>query len=229
MPSTDLTQNKRDITTCLQTSTCTFWVLTVSMSKSHTLVFLNQQSAGSASLQIGLCWSANSAHLILHIGSVKEKGYRLQSSIVLTQIRKNSQSTYIQKLMPAEIWAICMWYLWQMPYVVPMHLNASFSSLSQRGAHFTENFWLHINILEGNSFKSLISAEYTKVSRCPQSQKSRRLRSGDYVLQLTWPLRPIHSSLKVLFRCCLTKYRKWGDAPSCMYHMCCHWGRGTCS
>lgn len=113
--------------------------------------------------------------------------------------------------MLAEIWALCMWFLQQMPYVVPVHFNTTFSSLSHRVSHSIENFWLYLNILIGNSFKSLISAAHTKVFRCTQSQKSRRLRSRDCIFQLTWSLRPICGSLKVLFRCCLTMCSKWGD------------------
>jgi hypothetical protein len=62
--------------------------------------------------------------------------------------------------------------------------------------------------------KSLISAEYTKVFRCPHSQKSRGLRSGDCAGQLTRPPRPIHCSPKAWFS---------------MTHMCCHCWRDTCS
>jgi hypothetical protein len=47
-----------------------------------------------------------------------------------------------------------------------------------------------------NTPKSFIGAEYTKVFRCPHSQKSRGLKSGDHASQLTGPLSPVHCSLK---------------------------------
>jgi hypothetical protein len=76
--------------------------------------------------------------------------------------------------------------------------------------------------------KSLIGAEYTEVFRCPHSQTSRGLRSGDRVGQFTGPPRPSHCSQKAWFRCSLRVRRKWDGAPSRMNHMCCWW-RGTCS
>jgi hypothetical protein len=47
--------------------------------------------------------------------------------------------------------------------------------------------------------------------------------------QLARPPCPIHFSLQVRFRCCLTVWRTWGCAPACLNHMCCHWWRGKCS
>jgi hypothetical protein len=79
-----------------------------------------------------------------------------------------------------------------------------------------------------NTSKSLINAEYTKVFRCLNSQKSRGLRLRDGAGQLTGPPCPIHCPPKVWFRCCLTMWRKWGGVPSCVNHMC-WWWRGTCS
>jgi hypothetical protein len=46
---------------------------------------------------------------------------------------KTSQSTYVQKLMPADIWAMFVWSPQQM-YVVPMHFNTTFISSLQRCA-----------------------------------------------------------------------------------------------
>jgi hypothetical protein len=81
-----------------------------------------------------------------------------------------------------------------------------------------------------NTSKSLNSAEYTNVFRCPHSQKSRGLRSGYHADQLTGSLHPMHFSWSVWFRCCLTVQRKQGDVPSFVNHMCwCCWRRGTCS
>jgi hypothetical protein len=80
-----------------------------------------------------------------------------------------------------------------------------------------------------NTSKSLSGTEYTKVCRCPHSQKSRGLRSGDNAGQLTGRPWFIHCSPKVQFRCCLAVQRKWDGALSCMNHMCCYWWRGTCS
>jgi hypothetical protein len=51
---------------------------------------------------------------------------------------KKSQSTYAQKLIPVEIWAMFVWSLQQMLYVVLMHLNTAFSSSSHRGPHSVE-------------------------------------------------------------------------------------------
>jgi hypothetical protein len=59
-----------------------------------------------------------------------------------------------------------------------------------------------------NTSKSLIDVEYTKDFRCPHSQNSRGLRSGDRAGQLTGPPRPVHCSPKVWFSCCLTMRRK---------------------
>jgi hypothetical protein len=77
---------------------------------------------------------------------------------------------------------------------------------------------------------SLIGAEYTKVFRGSHSQKSR-VFYGQGRVQASWVClqRPIHWSLKVWFRCRLTMQRKLRGAPSCLNHMCCRWGRGTCS
>jgi hypothetical protein len=74
-----------------------------------------------------------------------------------------------------------------------------------------------------NASKSTIGAKYTKVFRCPNSQKSRGLRSGDRAGQSTVPPCPIHISTKIWFTC------KWGGAPSCMNHKFCRWWRGLCS
>jgi hypothetical protein len=94
---------------------------------------------------------------------------------------------------------------------------------------FTRISWQTFSVRCCNTSKSLTGAEYTKVCMCPHSQKSRGLRSGDRAGQLTGPPRPIHCSTKVWLRCSLTMRRKWGGAPSCMYHMCCRWWTGTCS
>jgi hypothetical protein len=146
---------------------------------------------------------------------------------------KNFQSAYVQKPLPAEICMI-MWSLQQMPYVVSMHVNTTCSSWLHRDPHSVKNSWFHSDLLTGilyscNTSKSLISTEYTSLCVCPHSQKSRGLRSGVHTGQLTGPPYPIHCSPKVWFRCCLTMQRKWGGAPSCMNHMCCHWWMGTCS
>jgi hypothetical protein len=66
----------------------------------------------------------------------------------------------------------------------------------------------HSLLVAVTPLKSSIGAEYNKIFRCPQSQKSRGLRSGDRAGQLTGSPRPIRCSPKVLFRCCLTMRRK---------------------
>jgi hypothetical protein len=63
---------------------------------------------------------------------------------------------------------------------------------------------------------SLISAEYTKVFRCPYSQNSRGLKPKYRLGQLTGYLLPIHCSSKVWFSCCLTVRRKSGGVASCI-------------
>jgi hypothetical protein len=62
--------------------------------------------------------------------------------------------------------------------------------------------WYH-TLHEICTSKSLIGAEYTKVIKCPHSQKSRGLRSGDHAGQLAGPPYPIHCLPKVWFRCYL--------------------------
>jgi hypothetical protein len=79
-----------------------------------------------------------------------------------------------------------------------------------------------------NTSKSLIGAEFTNAFRCPHSQKSRGLRSGDRAGQLAGLPHRIEWSPEVWFRCCLTLRIKWGGAQSCM-NMCCRWWRATCS
>jgi hypothetical protein len=93
---------------------------------------------------------------------------------------------------------------------------------------FTRISWQPFSTRCCHTSKSLIGAEYTKVFRCPRSQKSRGLRSGDRAGQLTGPPRPLQCSPTVWIRCRLTVPRKWGGAPSSMDHTCCWW-RGTCS
>jgi hypothetical protein len=58
-----------------------------------------------------------------------------------------------------------------------------------------------------NTFQSLNGAECTKVFRCPHNKKSKGLRLGDREGKLTGLPCPIHCSLKVWFRCCLTLRR----------------------
>jgi hypothetical protein len=60
-----------------------------------------------------------------------------------------------------------------------------------------------------NSYMSLIGDEYSTVSKCPHRQNSRWLRSGDRARQLTGPQRPVHSSPKAWFVCCLPIRRIW--------------------
>jgi hypothetical protein len=144
------------------------------------------------------------------------------------------QSAYVQKPMPAVMRAMFVWPLQQMLCVVPMHFNTTFSSVSQRCAlskipGFTRICWQAFSTLCCNTSRSLVGAEYTKALRCPHSQKSRVLGSGDHAGQFTGPPCPIHCSPKVCFRCCLTVRRKWGGAPSCMNHMCFRRWRGKCS
>jgi hypothetical protein len=150
------------------------------------------------------------------------------------QISKKVQSIYVQKSVPAEIWAMSVWYLKQIHSESPMHFDRTFSPSSYKGAHSVENSflqWIYGYAFSSccNTSKSLIGAECTNAFSCPHSQKSRGLSSGDHVGQLDWPPRPDHCSPKIWFRCRVSLRRKWGDAPSCMNHMCCLWWRGTCS
>jgi hypothetical protein len=103
----------------------------------------------------------------------------------------------------------------------------NFSSSSHLGVHHVRNTWFYSNLMTGILYsstiiKSLISIEYNKVFRCPRSQKPRGLKSGDHAGQLTEP-----PHLNHWFACCLTVWRKWGCAPSCMNHTC--WRGNTCS
>jgi hypothetical protein len=86
---------------------------------------------------------------------------------------------------------------------------------------FSTQFW--------NTSKSLIGAEYIKVFRCPHSQKSRKLISGNHAGHFTGPRRPVHCPPEVWFRCCLTMRRRWDGAPACTNHVYCRLWRGTCS
>jgi hypothetical protein len=124
--------------------------------------------------------------------------------------KKKSQSTYVQKPVPAEIWAMFAWSLQQMLYMRFPCISTQLSALRRTEVRtllkipgFTRISWLFALI---RTFKSLISAEYTKVSRCSRSQKSRGLRWGDRSGQLTRPPRPIHCLPKVWFRCW-----QWGE------------------
>jgi hypothetical protein len=112
-----------------------------------------------------------------------------------------------------------IWSLQQMLYVVSMHFNTTFISCLPKILGFNRISWQVFSTRCCSTSKSLISAEYTKVFRCPHSQKSKGLLSGDCAGQMTEPLCPIHCSLKVWFRCCLTVQRKWDGAPSCMNYM----------
>jgi hypothetical protein len=137
--------------------------------------------------------------------------------------KKNSQSTYVQKPIPAEIWAMFVRSLQQTLYVVPMHLKKKrvFNSSSHRGGNlskipgFTRISWYAFSTRCCNTSKSLIDVEYTSIYVSPQP-KVQRIMSDDRVSQTTWPPRPIHCSPKVWFRCCLTMRRKLLGAPSCL-------------
>jgi hypothetical protein len=52
---------------------------------------------------------------------------------------------------------------------------------------FTRISWQAFSARCCNTSKTLIGAEYTKVCRCPHSQRSRRLRSGDRAGHLSGP------------------------------------------
>jgi hypothetical protein len=90
---------------------------------------------------------------------------------------------------------------------------------------FTQISWQAFSVHCCNTSKSLIGTEYTKVIRYPHSQKSRGLKSGDYAGQFIGPYLLFTESLIQV----LSVLRKWGGAPSCMNHMCCHWWRDTYS
>jgi hypothetical protein len=113
------------------------------------------------------------------------------------------------------------------------HFNTSFSPLSYRGAHSVEDSWFTwvswqaLSSHYCNNYKNLIGAEYTKAFRCPHSQKSIGLWSGDHAGQLTRPLCSVHCSPKVW--CYLTLWGKWSGVPSYMNHRYCHSWRSTCS
>jgi hypothetical protein len=135
---------------------------------------------------------------------------------------KKVRSVYVQKPVPTEKWAMFMWSLQQMLFVFPMHFSTTFSCLAQKIPGFTRTSW--------QSFftcccKLLTSAECTQDFRCLHSQKFQRIK----VRRPCRPLCPICCSRKIWFRCCLTVWRKWGGAPSCVTHMCCRWWRGTYS
>jgi hypothetical protein len=86
-----------------------------------------------------------------------------------------------------------------------------------------------------DSHSPFVAVSYWSALNVPKSlgvskaKNFRELRSGDHAGQLAGPLHPIRCSPKVWFRCCMTVWRKWGGAPSCMTHMCFHWWRGICS
>jgi hypothetical protein len=105
-----------------------------------------------------------------------------------------------------------------------MHINIIFSSSPHRGAHSKK-----IMVSLDCPYRHSLCVAVIPLSRCPHSQKPRGLRLGVSAGQLTGPPCSIQCSLKVWTRCCLTVWRKWGDSPSCMNHMCCHWWRDTCS
>jgi hypothetical protein len=66
--------------------------------------------------------------------------------------------------------------LQHMLYVVPTHVNTTFSPLLHaKIPDFTQISREAFSIRWCNSSKSLISAAYTKVFRCPHSQISRGL------------------------------------------------------
>lgn len=129
--------------------------------------------------------------------------------------------------MPAEIYSKrCMWF---------RRFSTQFSGLCHTEIAL---FWRFLVSLDSpdkhsslccNSSMTLTGADYTKVFRCPQRQKSRGLRSGDHAGQLTRPLCSSHCLPKVWLRCCLKMLGKWIGAPSHQIHRYCHSWRGTCS
>jgi hypothetical protein len=86
-------------------------------------------------------------------------------------------------------------------------ISTQFSALSRTEVHtlskipgFTRIPWEAFSILCSNTYKSFIGAECTKVLRCPHSQQSRGLRSGDHAGLLNGPPRLIHCSPKNLLQ-----------------------------
>jgi hypothetical protein len=128
-----------------------------------------------------------------------------------------------------------VWSVQRILYMAPC-ISTQFSALRHTEMStllkipgFTRISWQTFSPRCCNTSKSFIGAEYTKVISCPHSQKSTWLRSRDRAGQSTGPPRHVHCSPKVWFRCRVTIRRKCSGAPSCMYHMCCRWWRGTCS
>lgn len=122
----------------------------------------------------------------------------------------NSQSTFVQKPVPADVWAMFICSLQKMFRVVPMHFNTTFSSWCA----VCRDSWFRACLLAGNLhllcniYKSLIDAERTEVYTCPHNLNSTEV-------QLTGPSRPTHSSTEAWFTRCLSMRRKCGG-PSIM-------------
>jgi hypothetical protein len=70
---------------------------------------------------------------------LKERIAGFMGGIVLAKMSKKSRSTYVQKPVPVEIWAMFMCSLQQTLFAVLMHFNTTFSSSSHRAAHSVEN------------------------------------------------------------------------------------------
>jgi hypothetical protein len=101
-----------------------------------------------------------------------------------------------------------------MLYVALVQFSATCISSSHKGAHSVENSWFHSNLLTAFSAgcNNTDRTGCTKVFRCPYSQISRWLRSGDSASQLTGSARSSHWTTRAWFRGCLTMRRAWGGA-----------------
>jgi len=118
--------------------------------------------------------------------------------------------------MSAELWMTFILSLQKMMYVVPMHVNTTFT-LRLIEVYAVPNIpRKHQLLVVSIPLKALIGFEYI--------QKSKGL-SDDSAGQST----RFASPPKFWFRCCLTVNRKWGGVPSCMNHIGCRWRGGTLS
>jgi hypothetical protein len=115
---------------------------------------------------------------------------------------KSPNPPYIQTAISAEVWKMFVLSLQKMLYVVSMHVNTTFSSLSYRSVCCSKYPKKHQLLVVSIHLKPLIGFEY--------SQKSTGLMSDDSASQLTGLASPVHCSPKVWLRYCLTVNRKWG-------------------
>lgn len=104
--------------------------------------------------------------------------------------------------MSAEVRMMFVLSLRKMLYVVPMHINTTFSSLSYRSVCCSKYLQKYQLFVVSIPLKSMIGFEY--------SQKSTGLMSDDSVSQLTGLASPVHCPPKVWFKCSLIVNRKWG-------------------